>query len=218
MTFDSILFDLDGTLTDSKEGIVKCIKYALAAFGIEENDEKTLNSFLGPPLAMQLPKLYGFDEQKTAAAVKKYRERFTTVGMFENSVYDGIEDMLKTLKNDGKTLGVATAKPTPYAKIILDHFGLLDYFTFVEGSDLEGEKIDKIAVVNTAVGNLLSMGKSKDGIVMVGDRWQDINAANLNGIRSVGVEYGYAEEGELKNEGATFVVNTVAELTELLKG
>lgn len=122
--YNTILFDLDGTLTDPKEGITKCVQYALSHFGVEEADLEQLTKFIGPPLQYSFMTYYGFDEEKAQKAIEKYRERFSTVGIFENGVYEGIKDMLNELKKIGKVLAVATSKPQVYAEKILEKYDL----------------------------------------------------------------------------------------------
>lgn len=210
---DCILFDLDGTLTDSKEGIIKSIQYALAYFGIDEKEEN-LNEFLGPPAHIAYQKYYGFSEEQAFEAVEKYRERFSVKGIYENSVYKGIPELLRKLRADGKILAVATSKPIKYTEIILSHFGLSGYFDVVVGSSMDGTFSDKSDIVAEAL-RRCSVDKSR--CIMVGDRKYDIIGAKDNGIRSIGVLYGYGDREELMSENADFLVETAADIYDIVK-
>lgn len=226
--FRYLLFDLDGTLTDPKAGITGCVQYALRKFGIEEPDPDRLEPFIGPPLADSFREFYGFDEEKSAEAIAYYRERFRTVGLFENEIYPGIEEMLAHLKQAGKTLAVASSKPTVFVKKILQHFGIEQYFDVIVGSELDGTRARKEEVVEEALRQLYQINgnleqiesgkKDNDGIVMIGDRKFDIQGAKLFNLVSVGVSFGYACPGELEEAEADYIVDTVAALEELLNG
>ena len=218
--FQYLLFDLDGTLTDPKLGITSCVQYALRKFGIEEPSLDRLEPFIGPPLADSFQEFYGFDEQKAAEAIRYYRERFSTVGLFENEIYPGIAEMLAHLKKSGKTLAVASSKPTVFVKKILEHFEIDCYFNVIVGSELDGTRARKEEVVEEALRQLRQVAeiKGNDGIVMIGDRRFDVQGAKLSGLVSVGVSFGYALPGELEEAGADYIVDTVAELEELLNG
>jgi len=209
-----ILFDLDGTLTDPKIGITKSVQFALRAFGIEVDDPDTLRPFIGPPLSESFQEFYGFDEAGAQDAIRKYREYFSVTGIYENSLYDGIPAMLDALQRQGKTLILATSKPTVYAQQILEHFGLAPYFAFVSGSELDGTRVKKSEVINHA---LTSCGIADTAAaVMVGDREHDMLGAKATGLASVGVLYGYGDRDELQQAGADVIVQSVAELGEQL--
>lgn len=230
--YQYILFDLDGTLTDPKIGITTCVQYALRKMGIEEPDLDRLVSFIGPPLTDSFREFYGMDEEKSGQAVTYYRERFSTVGLLENEVYPGIPAMLAELKRTGKRLAIASSKPTVFVKKILEHFEICQYFDVIVGSELDGTRCRKEEVVEEALRQLLpgkrynqlrkgtialtKGGQSDCEIVMVGDRRFDIEGAREYGIVSIGVAYGYAEEGELAEAGADIIVQTVDELAEVL--
>lgn len=213
---DYILFDLDGTLTDPKDGITRCVDYALRYFGIETADLDTLTNFIGPPLIDSFMEFYGFDEGKAKLAVEKYRERFSAVGVFENRVYPGIPSMLKRLTNAGKTLALATSKPWIFAQRILDKYALAPYFTVVVGSELDGRRNAKAEVITEALAQLKIDENDKSRCIMVGDRRHDILGAKANGLCSLGVRIGYAEDGELEAAGATYIAADVAEMETLL--
>lgn len=216
MTKQYLLFDLDGTLTDPMEGITKSVQYALRSFGIDVEDRTELCRFIGPPLKESFEKFYGFEPEKAEEAVAKYREYFTPTGIFENEVYEGIPKMLKSLKEAGKTLILATSKPTLYAERILGHFGLDGYFTFVAGSNFDGTRVKKAEVIAYALEeNKIS---DRSAVIMVGDREHDILGAKAVGVESVGVLYGYGNAEEFAQAGADYVAETVEQLEELLLG
>lgn len=157
------------------------------------------------------------DAETAKQAVAKYRERFQTVGLYENEIYDGMADLLKTLKEGGCRLAVASSKPTVFVKKILEHFDVAQYFDVVVGSELDGSRTKKEEVVQEALRQLDPKGQASSGqMVMIGDRCFDVQGAKAHHLDSIGVAYGYAVEGELQQAGATFVVDTVQQLKELL--
>ncbi len=208
--YDIILFDLDGTLTDSSPGIINSIIYALEKYNISVDDMSVLKKFLGPPLHESFKEFYGFDDEKAMEAVKYYREYFSTKGLLENEVYDGIYELLKCLLDNGKRLILATSKPQQFTDRIMCHFDLAKYFEFVAGSNMDGTRSKKADVIEYALQKCKIKDKSR--VVMVGDRKHDIIGANAVGIDSIGVEYGYGDYDELKSAGATCVVETVSDL------
>ena len=209
-----ILFDLDGTLTDPKVGITKSVRYALRHFGIYADDLDELCKFIGPPMRKSFKEFYGFDDEAANRATEKYRERFLEKGIYENVMYGGIDVMLKNLKASDKTLFLATSKPTEQAERVLEHFGLAEYFSFVSGAELDGERSEKWEVIQYALER--NDIRDRDACIMVGDRKYDITGAKSAGIDSVGVLYGYGGLAELSDAGADYIVKNVAELTELL--
>jgi len=210
MNYKYILFDLDGTLTDPKLGITKSVAYALKSYGIEVEDLDSLLKFIGPPLKDSFVKYYGFSEEQGVEAVERYREYFKPYGIYENKVYDGVENMLAKLMKCGKKVILATSKPTVFANVILEHFNLKQYFTCVVGSELDGSRVKKGDVVAEALRQAGVTDKSV--AVMVGDREHDIIGAKENEIDSVGVLYGYGDRTELETAGAGHVVESVEEL------
>lgn len=210
--YDLILFDLDGTLTMPEEGITKCVQYALSSFGIVENDADKLRRFIGPPLVNGFMGFYGMTQEQAETALDKYRERFSTVGIFENSLIDGVHEMLEILKKSGKQIALATSKPAPYAKRIIEKFGIEGYFDVLSCSELDGTRNDKAEVVEQA----LRLAKQYKSPVMVGDRMHDVIGAKKNNIPCIGVSFGYAEEGELERSGAVKIADSIRELTEIL--
>ena len=147
----TVLFDLDGTLTDPGEGITKSVQYALKKFGVEVADRTALYPFIGPPLDASFQKYYGFSPEKAQKAIEYYREYFKPTGIFENVVYDGVPEMLDSLKNAGLALAIATSKPEPFAVQIAEHFGLSKYFCHIVGSNLDGTRVKKAEVIHHAL-------------------------------------------------------------------
>lgn len=213
---DILLFDLDGTLTDPKEGITRCVDHALRHFGIQTEDLDALTKFIGPPLIDSFMEFYGFDEEKAKLAIEKYRERFSTVGVFENRVYPGIADMLAHLQDAGKTLALATSKPWVFAERILEKFELAPYFSVVVGSELDGRRNAKAEVIAEVLARLQLSKKDRGRCMMIGDRRHDILGAKVNGIASLGVRFGYAEPGELEKAGADYIADSVEQAEALL--
>lgn len=209
-----ILFDLDGTLTNPKEGITKCVQYALDAFGIHEPDLDKLIPFIGPPLLQSFQEFYGFTPEDAVAAVEKYRERFSTIGLYENFPYPGIAPMLQQLQAQGKTLAVASSKPTVFVKQILEKFELSQYFASIEGSNLDGTRTDKKEVISAVLQNFNN--PPMEQLLMVGDRKYDVIGAKELGLPCVGVRFGFAAPGELENSGAIYIAQTVADLHQYL--
>lgn len=221
-----ILFDLDGTLTDPKIGITRCVQYALNAQGIEAPDLDELECYIGPPLDESFQRFHKLSPENAQRAVEKYRERFRETGIFENDVIDGIEFCLGTLKAAGKTLALATCKPEEFAVRILEHFGLSKYFDAAVGS-LDGIRKYKSEVIEEVFTRLRStcgienaadyeLYEMKAASIMVGDRREDIDGAHEAGIEAVGVRFGYARENELEDAGADYIADSVEQLTALL--
>ena len=217
--FSYILFDLDGTLSDPKQGICGSVQYALKSFGIEEPDIDRLEPFIGPPLRDSFMKYYGFTPEQAEEAVAKYRERFSVTGKYENTLYPGIAPLLHDLVRAGAKLAIASSKPTVYVEDILVHFGIRQYFDIVVGSELDGTRDRKEEVVDEALRQLdEKYGAKPCEVVMVGDRCFDVEGAKAAGTRSVAVTYGYAQPGELEQAGADIIVRDVEGLRQVLMG
>ncbi|KOO51677.1 HAD family hydrolase [Viridibacillus arvi] len=214
MNYQYILFDLDGTLTDPKVGITKSVAYALDKMNIEVVDYPKLDLFIGPPLQESFQAYYGLNEQEANEAIGYYRERFKQHGLYENEVYPGIEILLETLKKKGKTLAVATSKPTVFAEKILQHFKLAQYFDVIVGSNLDGTRIAKAEVIHEVLLQLSSPDKSE--VIMIGDRKHDLIGAKKEGIANLGVLYGYGSNDELALEEPTYIVSNIEELDSIL--
>ncbi len=212
MKYRYIFFDLDGTLTDPGLGITNSVQYALRQFGIDVQDRRELYPFIGPPLSESFVKFYGFTEEQAQEAVTQYRVYFADTGIFENSVYPGIPELLKALNDAGMRPVLATSKPAVFAERILEHFDLKQYFHFVSGSELNGARVEKADVIRFAL-EALSITDPND-VIMVGDRCFDVEGAAACGISAIGVLYGYGDEKELAHAVAT--AKTVADLRDLL--
>ncbi len=211
-----ILFDLDGTLTNPFEGITRSVQYALRYFGIEEPDRQKLAPFIGPPLVDSFMNFYGFSEQQAKQAVEKYRERYRDIGIYENELYEGIDEMLRELEGAGCILAVASSKPEVFVNRVLEHFSIRQYFTVVVGSELSGIRGTKEEVVEDVFRRLSSRPEDYGTAVMVGDREYDVQGARQCRMTAVGVRYGFAFPDELERAGADHVVDTVEDLRKLL--
>ena len=213
---DYILIDLDGTITNPKEGITKSVQYALRAMDINIDDLDSLKKHIGPPLRDGFMEYYGFDEEKTEKAIIKYREYYGEKGIYENEVYDGMERLLTRLKQAGKYLIVATSKPEELAVKVLENFHLEHYFDDICGATFDDRRDSKEAVIRYAIEK--NSITDTDGIVMIGDRKYDIIGAKAVGIASVGVLYGFGSEEELKEAGADHIAATVDDLYDVIIG
>ena len=206
-----VLFDLDGTLTDPGEGITNSVAYALRKWGIAVPERQALYCFIGPPLVDSFMKYYGFTLQDALQAVEDYREYFRDRGIYENRVYDGVPQLLEGLKAAGFQTVLATSKPEEFAKTVLEHFDLAQWFDVVAGASMDGTRSKKGDVIAYA------LSRSGDGAaVMVGDREHDILGAKQNGLPSVGVLYGYGSREELEQAGATHLAATPTDLLRVL--
>ena len=208
--YNTILFDLDGTLTDPGIGITNSVAYALKKHGIEVTDRTKLYPFIGPPLLDSFQRFYGFSEEQSEQAVADYREYFREKGLFENEVYSGVEELLQRLKESGKRLIIATSKPEEFAVKILKHFGLASYFDYIVGATMDSSRSKKGDVIAYAL-EVCGITDKAD-VVMVGDREHDVLGAKENGLDSVGVLYGYGSREELEKAGATCVAETVEDI------
>lgn len=212
--YDIVLFDLDGTLTDPGEGITNSVAYALNKFGIKVNDKSELYNFIGPPLIDSFMKYYGMSYDDGLKAVEYYREYFGVTGIYENTMFDGIPDLLDTIKKSGRTISLATSKPEQYAVCILEHFNLTQYFDFVGAATMDETRSKKADVIDYTLKQLSITDKSK--VVMVGDRHHDIEGAKQNGIDSIGVLVGYGDKAELENAGATYISENIDDIIKFL--
>lgn len=234
--YQYLLFDLDGTLTDSKPGITKCVQYSLGKMGRMIPSEEELLCFIGPPLMVSFQKYYGMDTKEAERATAFYRERYAVKGIFENEIYSGIPEALETLQKAGYVLAIATSKPEEYLVRIIAHFYLESYFTVISGSSLSGERNSKAEVIEDALCQLAvwKAGEEKKGenhqnyrgqkidkkvwkeikeaAIMIGDRHYDIEGAAACGIDSLGIHYGYAEPGELRAAGAVYEAESVEDM------
>ncbi len=213
--YDTIFFDLDGTLTDPGLGITNSVMYALERFGITVPDRRELYKFIGPPLMDSFQEFYGFSYADAAEATRLYRVYFCEKGMFENTVYPGIPALLRSLRADGRRLAVATSKPEEFAATIADHFDLSQYFDLIAGAAMDETRTQKWEVIDYAVERIGS--PDRGDILMIGDRKHDVLGARRCALGgAVGVLYGYGSRAELTEAGADAVAETVADLGTLI--
>ena len=210
MKYDTVIFDLDGTLTESEPGITKSVQYALEQMNRPPLDAATLRRFIGPPLRESFIAVAGMAEDEADEAVRIYRERFSTVGWMENSVYEGIAPLLRALKAGGAYVAIATGKPEVFSRKIIDYFGLAPYIDRLEAITLSDHHADKVALVRRA------LPERYERACMVGDRAGDMEGALGNGIDGIGALYGYGTREELENAGARFIAASVNALRDIL--
>lgn len=211
--YKNLLFDLDGTLIDSQEGIINAAKYALEHFGILNQPIEKLYKFIGPPLKETFEVLYGFNERDSEEAVRIFRGYYKEKGVYENVLYDGISEMLEELSKAGKNIILATSKAEIYAKQILEDKEINKYFSFVCGSTIDNSRAKKAEVIQ----HILEKKKLYLGdTVMIGDKSHDVIGAKETNLDSIGVLYGYGTYDELQKAGATYIVRNIAELQSQL--
>ena len=212
--FRTILFDLDGTLTDSSPGIFNSVKYALDKMSREIPADEVLNEFLGPPLEYSFEQFCGMDNEQAKRAADIYRERYKDYCVIENSLYDGIYDVLEQLKSAGKILAVATTKPVHFAEQIVSHFEIRKFFTAVCGFAPDGANGSKAGIIRNA---LKKCGEDDLGqAVMIGDRFYDIDGAKSVGIASIGALFGYGSRPELEKAGADYIASEPYEIAKII--
>lgn len=212
--YKTVLFDLDGTITDSEPGIIACVQHALRQFGIEVEDPKTLRPFIGPPLRDSFRDYFHMTPEEAEQATEFYRQRYAPIGKFECSVYPGIPQLLRRLHETGRTVILATSKPEGFAREILEHFDLLQYFDLIGGATLDGSRDTKEAVLQY----ILDSGRVPDrqDAVMIGDTKFDMIGAAAFSLPAVGVLYGFGSRQELEENGALFLARDAAELERYL--
>ena len=210
-----ILFDLDGTITDSSEGITKSVQHALKKLGIEENDQAMLRRFIGPPLDESFEKFYGFSKKKAYDAVQKYRERYNKTGIFECKLYPGVEKCIRTLKEQGYRIGMASSKPEVSCKRILEHFGILPLFDDVVGATFDGRRDKKSEILEEVMRRWSHIPKSE--MCLIGDTMFDVNGAKELGIACLAVSFGFGDVKEMKEAGVIGVCDSMEELPGMLK-
>ena len=208
-----ILFDLDGTITDSQLGIKNSVAYALNHFGIKVDSMDSLNKYIGPPLRQSFMTFAGLSEENSHICMTKYREYYGPKGIFENELYSGIVDLFERLKNDNKKIVLATSKPWIYAEIILEHFNIKKYFDFVAGSELNGVRTKKDDVIKYAIDRY---NIDTNNAIMIGDRKHDILGAKANGIKTIGVLYGFGSKDELESAGADYIAKNTKDIYNII--
>jgi len=209
----TVLFDLDGTLTDSGEGIINCAPLALRHFGLPIPPYEDMRTFVGPPLHDSFVR-FGVPADQTDEAIRVYRSRYIPTGMFENTPYPGIRELLEKLQAEGYTLYVATSKPEEMSVTILNRFDLAKYFHRICGASIDSSRSTKDAVI----AYLLESSGAKADMVMVGDTKYDILGAKAHGIPAIGVGWGYGKVEEMVEAGAVGIAGTMEELVELIHG
>ena len=214
MAVKAILFDLDGTIINSEEGITKCVQYALRAYGVEEPDLTKLRVFIGPPLELIFKERYGMSGDEAWEAVVKYRERFDVKGIFECSLYEGVGECIRNLKRRGYVIALASSKPETACRRILAHFGLTEEFDEIVGSTLDGSVSSKEEVLEELCRRMAERGHGigRCEMCLVGDTKYDAAGAKIAGIRCLGVSYGFGTKEELLAAGAEAAVDTVKEV------
>jgi len=212
MIYTILLFDLDGTLTNPKEGITKSVQAGLAAVGINAADAEELTSFIGPPLADSFRDQYGLGPEEIETAIRGFRARFERVGLFENEVLPGTAEMLADLKQHGRRLAIASSKPEPFVKRILEHYELAQYFETAVGATMDEKHCAKSDMIAEALRRLHVSEKERSQVLMIGDRRHDVEGAAQQGLPCLGIYSGFGPEGELEEAGAIHVVQTIPEM------
>jgi len=212
--YEYLLFDLDGTVTDSEEGILNSVRHCLTHYQINPPESKVLKKFIGPPLVQSLMEYYDFDPEEATRAVKVYREYFRNKGIYENKLYPGMAALLKKLHHNGKIIILATAKPTYYAKKIVKHFQIHLYFREVVGSNLNGTRMEKKEIIRYILERNPKIPVNK--FIMIGDRVHDLRGAIHHGMDSIWVRYGYGDEEEIKPYTPTYIAEKVKDLADML--
>ena len=207
--YKTVLFDLDGTLTDPGLGITNSVAYALNHCGITAESRESLYPFIGPPLNESFMKYYGFTAEKAMEAISVYREYFRDKGLYENEVYAGVRELLEVIKASGRKIVLATSKPEEFSVRILEHFDLMKYFDVVAGASMDEKRNKKGDVIAYA---MEKGGFTAESAVMIGDREHDIFGAKENGLDSIGVLYGYGDRNELEKAGADYIAESVEDI------
>ena len=214
MKYPNVLFDLDGTLTDPREGITRSIQYGLSKMAIDEPDLAKLEHFIGPPLLQAFMEFYSFSEAQAWEAVGFYRERFSVTGLYENQVFDGVTPLLEELAGQGRQLFIATSKPQIYAREIARHFDFAKYFKVIYGSELDGTRTNKVELIAHL---MAEEGLDPAQTLMIGDRKHDLIGASQNGLDSAAVGYGFGSAEELSSHNPTYHFETLAQLHQAFK-
>lgn len=211
----AVLFDLDGTLVDSSEGITKSVQYALKHFGIEENDLSKLQVFIGPPLGESFMRYYGFSKEQADEGIRVYRERYKPIGIFECELYPGVRECIMQLKEQGYLIGVASSKPEKFCKRILEHFDVRSLFDDVVGATEDGSIGTKEEVLNEVMRRWADI--PKENMCLIGDTIFDVEGANLVGIPAIGVSFGFGDIDEMMHAGAKGICDRMADLPEMIE-
>lgn len=214
--YKAVLFDMDGTINESGTGFMRCVQYALDKMGLPEADESVLRTFIGPPLKDHFMDFVGLNEEDANQAVRFFRERYGTIGLYENGVYDGVEEMLKELKAAGYMIALASSKPEIYVRKILAHYELDQYFTEMVGSEMNGDRWKKAEVIEETL-NRLGLAEDREYVLMVGDREHDIFGARQAGIDCMAAAWGYGSREELQAAGPVKIADHPMDVAEYLR-
>lgn len=212
---DIVLFDLDGTISDASPGMLVGFRLVFERFDMDQPDDASIARHFGPPLAVTWREVYGMTDEQITEGLRVYRDYYHDVGMFENNLFEGIPEVLRSLSEAGVTLSTATSKPEYSATRIIEHFGLRDYFTFIGAADLDGTRDSKSEVIAHTL-QALNANATSHQIMMVGDRRHDVEGAREHGIDTIGVLWGYGDEAELTAAGAVALAQTPEVVSELL--
>lgn len=215
--YQYLMFDLDGTLTDPREGITRSVQYALRHMGIEETDLTKLEPFIGPPLLESFTEYYDFSMEQAREAVEYYREYFSRTGVFENRLFDGVPELLRELKSHGKVIATASSKPEPFVRLILEYFHVDSYFDHICGGSMDESRIRKEDVIEELLCNRMQLPKEEwKYALMIGDRRHDVEGAAKFGIPCLGLSMGFAAEEELEKAGAAAIVDSMEGIGEFI--
>ena len=212
--YKTVLFDLDGTVTDPGLGITNSVMHALGKFQIKADDRTSLYKFIGPPLKESFKDFYGFSDEECSRAIVYYREYYADKGIFENVLYSGMAELLEQIKDSGRKVILATSKPEEFAVRILKHFQIDQYFDYIAGSNMDETRVKKAEVITYALNSCEITDLSS--VVMVGDRKHDILGAKEVGLNSIGVLYGYGSREELQSAGASYIAERVGDIIKFL--
>ena len=215
MKYKAVIFDFDGTICDTGEGILKSAKYALDYYNIEAPEYTELTFFIGPPLLVTFQEKFGVDANMADKLVKKYRERYTNKGLLESELYDGIKELLSKLKKENIKLGIASSKPQDYVEALLDHYGVKSYFDVICGVTFSADCESKANIISRCIKELDTQGNET---LMVGDKKYDIDGAKANMIDSVGVMWGYGSRVEFASAGAKFIAEKIDDVFAIALG
>lgn len=217
--YQYLMFDLDGTLTDPREGITRSVQYALRHMGIEETDLTKLEPFIGPPLLESFAEYYDFSMEQAREAVEYYREYFSETGVYQNRLFDGVPELLAELKSHGKVIATASSKPEPFVRLILEHFHVDSYFDHICGGSMDESRLSKEDVIEELLCSRMRLPKEEwKHVLMIGDRRHDAEGAAKFGIPCLGLSMGFAAEGELEKAGAVLVVDSMEEIRTFILG
>lgn len=208
-----ILFDFDGTIADTGDGITNSVAYALKKMGLDAGTREERCRFIGPPLKGSFENYHGLTPSEADRAVEFYREYYREKGMFDCFLYDGIEELIDYLNSNGRKVVIASSKPHVFVKRIIDHFGMSDSFALIAGSELDGTRVDKAEVIGYA---LEKLSISAEDAVMIGDKEHDIIGAKKQGLLNIGVSYGYGSREELENANADYIAASAYELRAII--